>query len=408
MPDKRVVITGVGPVSAVGIGREAFFSGLKQGVSGIAPIAAFPTDRFAARLAAEIRGFDVRDYLETEKAYLDRNAQLAFAAMSLAIEDANLDLKAMDRAGFGLIFGTAMGCHASSQFFFTDFVEKGPRFVKPIIFPHTYSNTAISLLAMEYELSGYHLNLASGVTASAGAILQAYDLIRTGRNPLIFAGGAESLAPLLVSGYERSGRLSPSAGRGGEVCAPFDSRRNGFILGEGAGMLVLEEAEHARNRGAPCYGEITGGSMGCDLSLAGSGAAAGAGLVRVMHRACGAGSVPGALFAAANGSDALDRIEAAAIRDILGGHAGSVPVTSLKPLLGEVLGADGALGLIAAAGAMLEGFVPPTLNLVAPEPDAGLNVVRAPGWTGKVASVLLNSIDPGGGVVCLAVRATGS
>jgi 3-oxoacyl-(acyl-carrier-protein) synthase len=127
-----------------------------------------------------------------------------------------------------------------------------------------------------------------------------------------------------------------------------------------------------------------------------------------MHRACGAGSVPGALFAAANGSDALDRIEAAAIRDILGGHAGSVPVTSLKPLLGEVLGADGALGLIAAAGAMREGFVPPTLNLVAPEPDAGLNVVRAPGWTGKVASVLLNSIDPGGGVVCLAVRATGS
>jgi 3-oxoacyl-[acyl-carrier-protein] synthase II len=344
MAAKRVVITGAGPVSAIGIGRQSFFDGLNAGRSGIGPLTEFPTDRLTGKFAAEIHGFDVRDYLETEKTYLDRASQFAFAAMSLAIEDANLDLKKMDRPAFGLILGSAVGCLGSTQLFFNDFLEKGPRFVKPILFPHTYANTTISLLAIEYGLEGYHLAFASGATSAAGAMMQAYDLIRTGRNPLVFAGGVEALSPMLLGGYES-------------------------VLGEGAGMLVMEDADHARQRGAPVLGEILGGGMtGGDLST-------------TMRLACknlpdGCGNV--ARISAATPGGELDGTEAAAIRAFLGDRADKVPVDSLKTLLGETLGADAALRCIAALNA---------------EPSG---------------ATLVNSIDPGGNTVCLAVTSHAS
>lgn len=350
MEAKRVVITGVGPVSAVGIGREAFFDALKQGRSGIGPITAFPTDGLTSKLAGEVRGFDVRDYLETEKTYLDRASQFAFAAMSLAIEDANLDLKKLDRASFGLVLGSAMGCLGSAQLFFNDYLEKGPRFVKPILFPHTYANTSISLLAIEYGLEGYHLDFASGGTSSASAILQSYDLIRTGRSPLVFTGGTEALSPLLFRGYELSGWLSPD---------------RGCVLGEGAGILVLEEADHARRRGAHIHGEILGGGMTGD-------SIARAMRLASQHLPQGPDSV-GRISAAACGDSDLDQIETDAIREFLGACADTVPVGRIKALLGETLGADAALRSIAALDAL--------------ETDA----------------VLVNSIDRGGNGVCLAM-----
>lgn len=405
MQDRRVVVTGAGPVSAIGIGREAFFKGLRDARSGIAPIAAFPSDRFVARRAAEVRDFDVRDYLETEKAYLDRMSQFAFAAMSLAVEDANLDLKAMDRSAVGVIFGSAWGSHGSAQFFFGDFLEKGARFVKPIIFPHTYSNTAVSLLAIDYGLDGYHLNIASGLTSSAAAVLQGYDLVRTGRCPLVLAGGADALGPVLLYGYGRAGMLSSSDGT--DVCAPFDVRRNGFVLGEGAGMLVLEDADHARCRGARVLGELAGGGIAADVSVRGGDAPPGAGLVRAMRQACrtaASAGGPDIVSAAAHGGRALDSAEAAGLRAFLGERGTAVPVTSLKPMLGETLGADGVLRTIAALGIMNDGFVPPTLNTDMTDPGFGLNLVRSPGLRGAFASVLVNCIDPGGSVVCLTLR----
>ena len=193
MPDVHVVITGSGPVSAIGIGQEAFGQAWRAGRSGIAPLAAGAQAAApAAAAAAAIGGFDVRDYLETEKAYLDRASQLAFAAMSLAIEDANLDLKNLDRSRIGLVFGTVCGCLESARVFIADLLEKGPRLVKPIIFPHTYANTTISLLAIEYGLSGFHLNFAGGLTAGAQAIAAGYEAIRRGRCSVAFVGGCNA------------------------------------------------------------------------------------------------------------------------------------------------------------------------------------------------------------------------
>lgn len=397
--NRRVVVTGVGPVSAIGIGREAFFASLAAGRSGIAPMSGG-----AAGLAAEVRDFDVREYLETEKAYLDRASQLAFAAMSLALEDANLDLKAQDRSAIGLILGSATGCLESSQLFFADFLEKGPRFVKPIVFPHTYSNMTISLLAIEYGLSGYHLSLTSGITASAVALVQAYDLVRTGRCPLVLAGGFEALSPLLRRGCELAGHVSPRDGGGAEGCAPFDAARNGFVLGEGAGVLVLEEAGHAAQRGAAVLGEVLGGSLGSDGSLCGrEGAVPGHGLAEIMRRACRKVPRVDYISAAAHGGPLTDRIEALALGEFLGANFGTVPISSIKPLIGEVLGADGALRTIAALGALQSGFLPPTLNLNQPDIGWGLNLLRGSGLMRPIGHALVNSIDPGGSVACLAL-----
>lgn len=345
--DKRVVITGAGPISSIGIGREAFAEGMRRGRGGIGPLTAFPTARLSSMLAAEISNFNVLDYLETEKAYLDRSTQFAIAAMSLAIEDSNLDLKNMDRTAMGLILGSAAGCLGSAQLFFNDCLEKGPRFVKPIVFPHTYANTTISLLAIEYGLDGYHLNFASGATSSAGAILQAYDLIRTGRCPLVFAGGVEALSPMLMRGFD------------------LNVDKNGFMLGEGAGMLVLEEAGHARQRGASIRGEIPGGGM------------TGGDILKALHLACGnltRGAEDVAHISAATPGGDLDLVEMVAIREFQDDNPERMPVTCLKALIGETLGADGALRVIAA-----------------------LNATK-PGVT------LVNSIDSGGNAVCLAVR----
>ncbi len=397
--NRRVVVTGVGPVSATGIGREAFFAALGEGHCGIAPASGGTPG-----LVAEVRDFDVRDYLETEKAYLDRASQLAFAAMGLALEDANLDLKSLDRTAIGLILGSAAGCLESSQLFFADFLEKGPRFVKPIVFPHTYANMPLGLLAIEYGLSGYHLGLASGVTSSAVALVQAYDLVRTGRCPLVLAGGFEALSPLLRRGYELTGRVSPLDGGGPESCAPFDAARNGFVLGEGAGILVLEDAAHAAQRGAPVLGEVLGAALGSDGSLGGrEGAAPGHGLAHVMRRACR--NLPGVDYvsAAAHGGPVTDRVEALALRDFLGADAATVPASSIKPLIGETLGADGALRTIAALGALQNGFLPPTLNLKQPEAGWGLNLLRDRGLARPIRHVLVDSIDPGGSVACLAL-----
>jgi len=396
--NRRVVVTGVGPVSAIGIGRAAYFAALAEGRSGIGPVSGG-----AAGLAAEIKDFDVREYLETEKAYLDRASQLAFAAMSLALEDANLDLKSMDRSAIGLILGSAAGCLESAQFFFGDFLEKGPRFVKPIVFPHTYTNTTISLLAMEYGLSGYHLSLTSGMTASMVALVQAYDLVRTGKCPLVLAGGFEALSPLLRRGYELTGRLSPRDGSGPEGCAPFDAARNGFVLGEGAGILVLEEADHAAQRGAPVLGEVLGGNLGSDSSLCKrQGVALGHGLAHVMRHASRQMSSVDYVSAAAHGGPVTDRIEALALREFLGVKAGTVPISSIKPMIGEVLGAGGALQAIAALGALQSGVLPSTLNLKQPEAGWGLAVLQGQGLQRAVSHALVNSIDPGGSVACLA------
>lgn len=346
---KRVAITGLGPVAANGIGRESVFAAWAEGRSGIKDIASFDASAYPARRAGEIVGFQVGDYLESQKNYLDRASELAFAAMSLALEDADLDPKKVDGTTAGLLLGSAFGSLATMGLFFGDFLQKGPRLVKPVLFPHTYSNTAISLLAMEYNLSGYHANFASGAVSAACALVEGFDLIRQGRNPLVFAGGFEGFNEPLFAGYSRT--------------AP------GLILGEGAGILVLEEEAAARARGARIHGFIAGAGMTGGLRIADA-------MRLAMEQAGFAATGVDRVVSSANGSPELDRKEAEAIASVVPG----APVTGIKALIGETLGASGAFQVMAALGAMAA--------------------------EGGIRRALVNVIDPGGSVVCLALQRT--
>jgi 3-oxoacyl-[acyl-carrier-protein] synthase II len=408
MNERRVVMTGVGPVSAIGVGREAFSAALRENRSGIAPVSTFEAGRGKVRTAAVLAGFNVGDYLESQKAYMDRSSELAYAAMSLALEDANLGPEAIQREMAGLVLGSDLGSIKTMAVFLDDLAGKGPRFVKPFLFPHTFANTAISLLAIDYGLMGLHLNFSSGMVSSAMAIIEGFSLIREGRANMVLAGGYEALNEYVLRGYEHRGVLS-SDGEGKELCAPFDERRNGFVLGEGSGIVVLEELGHARARGAEIRGEVLGGGMAGDSALCRSESPASNGVGRAMRLALAdAGHEVrdvGTICAAANGGVAADRNEAAAIGDLLGSRAGQVRVTSIKSRTGETLGASGVLQVIAAAEMIRGGFVASVVNLE--KPLAVLSGGAVLGSAGLPASggMLVNSVDLGGSVASLLIGA---
>jgi 3-oxoacyl-[acyl-carrier-protein] synthase II len=314
-------------------------------------------------MAAEIKSFNVADYLESQKNYLDRSSELAFAALSLALEDANLDPKAC--ASAALLLGSAYGNLATMSLFFTDYVQKGPRLVKPVLFPHTYSNTTISLLAIEYNLSGYHTSYAAGSVSSACALVEAFDLIRQGRETLALAGGFESLNPVLLSGLKASGAWAGEDGHGG------------FIPGEGAGILVLEERERALARGARILGELAGAGMGGGLRLEEA-------MTEACRQAAWEGSQADLILAHANGSPELDRLEALGIKAFCARHPDAT-VDSIKSLTGETLGAGGALQAMAALGYHADGL-----------------------GNKAVGRMLVNSLDAGGQVVSLALQGSGA
>lgn len=384
---KRVVVTGVGPVSSVGIGRQSFWTGLQEGCSGVTPFdVAGPTH--TRRMAARIEPFNVADYLETVKTYLDRTSQLAFAAFSLALEEANLSPTDPAVKAGGLSLGTAYGPLATEHLFFSDFHRKGPRLVKPILFPHAYSNTPISLLAMEYGMTGYHLHNASGWIASTLALALAVQAIQEGHATLMVAGGFEAFHPILFQALDQENRLARDEGDG-EVARPYDRRRNGFVAGEGAGLVVLEEEQTARARKAPLLARLTG-----------FGAAWGpAARCTALQQAAGAWQEGDLIIGHANGSREEDRREALAICEWSGGTA-KVPVAILGGRVGESFGATGALQTIAAVEMLDRGTTIP-LTLQVPDPECPV----APA-TGKERPrrVLVLSADPGGAAAALALE----
>jgi len=395
----------VGPVSAIGVGREEYAAALRERGGGVSAVTLFDVAPYGAKLAAEVTDFDVEDYLESQKTYLDRGTELAFAAMSLAIEDADLNMERLDRDRTALLLGSAAGSLETMALFFADFVNKGPRLVKPFLFPHTYSNTAISLIAIEYDLRGHHLNFASGSTASAQAILEGYDCIRGGRCDAAFVGGYEAFNEPLFAARDLQGELSHATDPDA-VPGPFGAQRDGYVLGEGAAVLFLESLEHARRRGARVVGEVLGGAAGG--AGGGTGEEKASALYRVMAAALErAGLDPSQLdlvVAAANGSANSDSVEAAAFGRLVEDAAREVALSAPKVALGETLGADTALRSVAALEAIASGSVP------APGPERAIdealgvaaNLTARPE---RVSRVLVNSLDPGGGAAAVVIGA---
>ena len=406
-PSRRAVLTGLGPVSAIGIGLEAFLAALADARTGIRDGAASgggPT--------APIVDFRPDEYLPSQKTYLDRASALAFAAYRLATEDAGLELQLEDPARVGLCLGTADGCLGSMDLFFRDYVDKGPRAVRPFLFPHVYSNTTISLLAIEYGIRGVHVSFASGYTAGSAAIAYALDAVRAGRADVVLAGGFDALTEIALRGLEAGGLRVPTGGDG-QACRPLDTRACGMAPGEGASIVVIEELEHARRREAHIYAELAGAGLGaahagCDGSQPDAAAVA-----RVMRTALAdAGLEPGEIdfvSAAANGVAPLDAAEIAALSAVFGASGAGPVVGSIKGAVGETRGAAGGLQAIAAAHA-LDGadLVPPTVGLERIPSSLNLPVAGNRAVTRPARAALINAIDPGGAAVSVVLRRFGA
>lgn len=408
MSEKRqVVITGIGPVAALGTGWDEFRESLVAGECGIREVSTFETGDSGRKLAAEIDEFDVEEFLESAKAYLDPSTELVFGAMSLALEDSGIDLEAIEESRVGLALGSAFGSIETTATFFQDLLDKGPRFVKPFLFPHTYSNTPASLIAIEYGLKGWHSNFASGGVSSILPVVAAFDRIRRGKEDVCFVGGYESLGEILYKGAAQAGLLSPLDG-GSEHCSPFGKDRNGCVLGEGAGIIVMEELSHAMNRGAGIRGLVAGAGVASDSRLAVDRCDDGSALAAAMRLALSDASAKvgevDAVCACANGSVALDYNEARAIDRVFGTGNPGLPVSAPKGATGETLGASGVLQVAASLAWMETGSISPIIGLQEKEEDLNVNLIQDTGFQTDVDRVILNVTDRGGCAVSIMLQ----
>lgn len=398
MNRRRTVITGMGPVSAAGMGREAFSAAVMAGTSGIRPVTAFETSNCNSKIAAVIDSFDMGQYLLSQKNYLDRTSELAFAALSLALTDAGIEPADLDRNA-ALLLGTAYGNMETARIFFADLLEKGPRFTKPVLFPHSYSNTSISLLAMEYGITGYHVNFSSGNISSALSVIEAFDIIRSGRVSMALAGGCDSLNHSLFLGLDRQGVLARAA-TPADFSGPYRKERSGFAAGEGAGFLVLETLESAKARGAVISGELAG------CALVNSPALSADQITRAMKSAIAqAGLAPAdidLIIGNGDGSIETDDRELKAISALAAEAGRQFAVTSTGAITGNAFGASCLLQIASALAVIETGTVPSTGGTGTLESIPGVTLQAAP-VKRETARILINNIDPGGSMASMVV-----
>jgi 3-oxoacyl-[acyl-carrier-protein] synthase II len=406
--ERRVVITGVGVISALGESPSALSTALCAGRSGLTPVEAFSTDGLSCHQAGEIRAFAPETYLgERNLRALDRTSRLVTAAATLALDHSHWSAELRRRCEVGVVLGT-MFCsvHTISEFDRRGLVL-GPKNVSPMDFANTVINAAAGQVAIWHDLRGVNSTIAGGITSGLQAIAYATELIRSGQATAILSGGAEELCFESFHGFARAGWLCAADSGAAECAIPFDARRNGFALGEGAALLMLEDAASAAARGATVWGEIKGHGTAYDVSRGASATQAVQAIARAMRLACqdariGAEDIDG-LSASANGSVLADRYEAQAVAAVLDGRAGSLPVTAVKSMLGETLGASGALQTVALLEAMRVGVLPGIQHLEHLEPDFPLALASPHNQEIDLRCGLINSVGLDGNCCALVV-----
>ena len=399
---RRVVITGLGVVSALGTGRVAHLQGLREGRSGIAPISLIDPERLMVKIAAEAKQFRGEDHFDRPKlALFDRVTEMAMFCAGEAVAQSGIEFDEALGLRTATIIGTAMGgLHTLDENYHAVYHEKKNR-VHPLIIPRLMANAPVSQITMEYGLTGAAWSVSTACSSSNHAIAQAFQLVRSGAADAAVTGGTESV--LCFGGIKAWEGLRVMSNDG---CRPFSKNRNGMVLGEGAAILILEELERARARGAPILGEIAGAGMTADAGDIVAPAVDGA--ARAMRLALAdARMAPGEIdYINAHGTATTmnDRTEAAAIHLVLGEQAKAVLVSSTKSMHGHCIGAAGALEAAATLMALGEGVVPPTINHDQTDPAIGLDVVPNVAREAPVAAALSNSFAFGGLNAVLAFR----
>ena len=395
-----IVITGIGVLSPIGIGREAYWEGLFEGKTGFRPVTLFDTAPFHVHVAGEIADFDALSFLGKKGLRdLDRSTRLICSAAKLAIEDCKLEITEDNTHSMGVSIGTTFGSlHSISQFDRSGLID-GPKFVNPSHFPNTVINSPASQVSIKFKIKGFNTTISTGFCASLDAVSYAADFIRLNRADIVLAGGVEELCEETFMGFHNLGCLSGTDGSEPRCC-PFDARRNGTILSEGAAVLVLEDEEHALNRNAAILAHVLGYANAFDPMADGNFHHAGQGLKNAIVLALQDAALNREdidyVCACANSSKELDRMETNVIKDVFGTRALSMPVSAIKSMVGESFSASGALSLTAAVGALRKGFIPGTVNYHEKDPVCDLDYVPNIARQEQIQSVLVTSADPFG------------
>ncbi|MCX8117379.1 MAG: beta-ketoacyl-[acyl-carrier-protein] synthase family protein [Desulfobacterota bacterium] len=387
-----ICITGVGVVSSIGVGKEAFVSSLKAGRSGIDEIETFDTRFSRSKKAGIVRSFDPKDFIPAGKIRrLDRASQFAIAASKMALTDAGFSVTDENRDRVGVVLGSGFCGLSSSEEFHRGQVLKGFLDLNPMLFPNTVPNAASSHVSIELGIQGVNSTLVQSFCTAEAAILFACDQIRKGRADLILTGGVDELSEFLFRGFSDLRLLARDEGHGERSC-PYDRTRNGIVLGEGSGVLVVEAEAHAQARGARIYGYILGYGLVGD-----SGRGIGVEEIRrsVLKAMRGwEGINVDYISGAGNSSKVLDAMEARGIKLAFPDGYGHIPVTSVKSMLGEAI-ASGGVRMVAEVLSMEHGFIPPTIHYRFPDPDCDLRYVTRPELGRQIRRLLHLGISPG-------------
>ena len=407
--NRRVVVTGIGAVTPLGNNTADTWQNMKSGRNGIAPITHFNTDNFKAKLGAEVKGFDPKEYLEVNEVLrTDRFAQFAVAASQQAVEESGVK-GTVEPERFAVLFGTGIGGIGTFETEHTKLMEKGPRRVSPLFVPMMIGNMASGLIAIRHDCRGPAMPAVTACASGSNAIGEAMRLVRHGYADAVITGGAEaSIVPIAVAGFSNMKALSVSEDPDA-ASLPFDKRRGGFVIGEGSVALVLEEYEHAKARGAKIYGEVCGYGSTCDAYHITAPHPDGRGGAQAMTDAMKeAGYTENDtvyINAHGTGTPMNDAVETIAIRKALGEeNAGKAFVSSTKSMTGHMLGAAGAVEAMACLFALNEGIIPPTINLLEQDEQCNLNCVPNTAVKAEITLALSNSLGFGGHNACLAFR----
>ena len=409
MTERRVVVTGMGCVTPLGNDLPTFWSSLVAGKNGIGPITKFDTTDFKAKLAAEVRDFDPKLYMEKPQIlHSDLYAQLAMAAAVQAMEDSGL-AGTLPGERIGVYVGSGIGGIQTFEAEHAKLLNKGPRRVSAYFIPMMIANIASSMIAIRYGCMGPAMPAVTACASGSNAIGEALRVVRHGYADAMICGGAEAtVTPLAAAGFCNMQALSTSEDPNA-ASLPFDARRGGFVMGEGSGILVLEEYEHAKARGAKIYGEVCGYGSTNDAHHITAPHPEGAGGARAMADALREAGYTGDELVYVNahgtGTHLNDAIETMALKKAFGEEkARALLISSTKSMTGHMLGAAGAVEAIASLKALEEGVVPPTINLLEADPDCDLNYVPGTAVQAPVTLALSNSLGFGGHNACLVLK----
>ncbi len=398
----RVVITGMGMLTPLGLDTASTWQGIISGKSGIGYITQFDTSDYAVKIAGEVKNFDPISYMSVKEAKrMDRFAQLAVAAAKQALEQSELEINSSNAESIGAIIGSGIGGISTLFDQAKILIEKGPDRLSPFTVPMMIADMAAGQISIMLGLKGPNFCTTSACSSSADAVGTAFEMVRRGDVPVMFTGGSESsVNPISVAGFSALKALSTNVDNPETASRPFDATRNGFIISEGAAVLVIESLEHAQKRDANIIGEIISYGASADAYHMTQPTETGEGGVRSMKRAIERGGIEptdiGYINAHGTSTQLNDKMETCAIKSVFGEYAYKIPVSSTKSMTGHLVGAAGALEAAICAMVIKNGIIPPTINLMHPDPNCDLDYVPNKTRKGEVKFALSNSFGFGG------------